>query len=72
MCACMYTTCMPGTLTGQRVRSLDPLKLELQAVLSAMWLIGTKPSFSTGVANVLNLRTISLALGICLGATTEL
>jgi hypothetical protein len=29
---CMYTTCMPGTFGSQK-RELDPLELELQAVM---------------------------------------
>ena len=31
--ACIYTTCMPGALGGQR-RALDPLELELQIDVS--------------------------------------
>lgn len=67
MYACMCTICMPDALTGQK-RSLDPLKLKLQAVLSAMWLTGTKPSFSAGAASVLGLRSTSLAPGVSLEA----
>jgi hypothetical protein len=44
------TICMPGPIGGQKME-LDPLELEL--VMSHVWLLGTESGASAGAAYVL-------------------
>lgn len=44
MYICIYT-CIPGIHRGQ-IGALDPLKLELQSIISVLWVLGPEPWFS--------------------------
>lgn len=52
---------MFGALKGQK-EALNPLEMGLQTVVSALWVLGIKPSPFARTVNVLNSGTISQAL----------
>ena len=54
--ACVYvcvSLCAPDTLSDQK-KVLDSLELELQMVLSTMWVLGTELRSSTRAVSALN------------------
>lgn len=61
VCRCICTTCIHGAWEGQK-RVSDLLRLELQIVVSLMWVLGIKPGPLRKAVNVLNDRASSLAL----------
>lgn len=42
--------CMPGDISGQK-RASDLLELDLQTIMSTMWVLGTEPVSSAGTAS---------------------
>lgn len=42
---CLFTLCMPGAHGGHK-RASDHLELELQAVISLVWVLGIEPRSS--------------------------
>lgn len=52
---------MPGTHEGKK-RASYPLGLEIQTIVSIMWMVGIEFGSSGRIANMFNQKAISLAL----------
>lgn len=52
--------CMPGDPGGQK-RVLGPLELELQMVISAVWMLELEPKSSEGASSILSYYAVSPA-----------
>lgn len=52
---CLFTVCVPGgDLNEKKVFNFLELKLQMVWFVAALWVLGTKPGFSTretGIAN---------------------
>jgi hypothetical protein len=60
---CLHTTWKPHAQGGQK-SALDPLQMELQTVVTAMWVLGIKPGSSERVAMLLTFEPSLLKMNI--------